>query len=921
MRPNGFLSGLLCAGMVLSAAGTAFAGLPTDYNDGFVVHEVVVPKLPTPQELSTDLNRAPWTEASLLTGNIAWRTIRTADLPVQTYLFYDSEALYVGYRCEVTPGKNLRAEITERDADLKKDDHFTFELDVGATGRVFYRYKVNPIGNLYDSVIIDKSWNSRATIKTATDEKSWSAVMRLPFSDFKQAEPEAGTFWTFNLATRTGYDNSWAPVLGGYHIPEQFSRIVFSGRKMQPVRILEFHPLHAGDNALRVQAPAETRYLLEAMDGRNRVNSVREGAVSQDGRVSFQLLSDEIDHVNFTFSDAEGKTLLSFWRPAEIPPLTSRLPALRERAALVRGAVERFPEKTRTETNRLLARVETFLSKPTDALSKNRATLHKQLCQLERSVTDAWLYAQTLAQLSPKARFAVGVATPMDKVMIKDFPCPGRCAEKYDLFVARNEHEAMQVVVIPMTGPLKRVTVAASPVTAEGGQGAFAGRVSPALVGHVKTMPTGSYESDYVGWYPDPILDFQQTCDVNEGEHVTFWVDVATDKDAKPGDYKSTLTVSAEGCEPLQVQLNIHVWDITLPDGSHLRNAFTYKTQATKQLYKKNWTKELERKYYEFILDHRLNIDSLYGKEERDVELLRYGKSKGMNAFNVFYVGKGASPDVIIKLLQERMPAIQKAGLEELAYLYGFDEVNDEVFPRIKEIFGAAHKLYPNLQTMTTGYDNTFGRTTGLRDYVDIWVPLIPEYNMIEADRLRAEGKDMWWYLCVGPRHPYPNWFVESPTIEARLLMGAMSYKYRVGGVLYFATNGWKLVEKPIESGPYTDWYPGSGKDRGGAYANGDGSLFCAGPDGPVTTLRYENIRDGLEDYEYLYILADVVKDVAGKPASIERAAYLQHARNLLSVCDDVVESSSRYTREPWRLYSFRRDVAEAIVKGRELGK
>ena len=72
------------------------------------------------------------------------------------------------------------------------------------------------------------------------------------------------------------------------------------------------------------------------------------------------------------------------------------------------------------------------------------------------------------------------------------------------------------------------------------------------------------------------------------------------------------------------------------------------------------------------------------------------------------------------------MPPLKEAGLDKLAYLYGFDEVNDEVFPRIKEIFGMVHSLYPGLPTMTTGYDNTFGRTTGLRDYVDIWVPLIP---------------------------------------------------------------------------------------------------------------------------------------------------------------------------------------------------
>ena len=911
---------LSCAGMLVAVVGSAGGGLPTEYDRGYVAHLVRIPKLQAPQDAGTDLSRSPWTEAALLTGNLDWRRIRTADLPVRTYLFYDSEAIWVGYRCEVKPGKDLKVNIHGRDQDLKKDDHFTFELNVGPTGRVFYRFVINPAGVFYDSVIIDKSWNSHAAIKTATDEKGWTATVRIPFSDFGRGEPAVGTVWTFNISTRSGFDNCWAPVLGGYHAPEEFARLEFGGEKAQPVRMMEFKPLHAGPNALRVQAAAQTRYLLEAVDRRNRVAARQEGPVDKDGRISFQLLDDTIGHVNFTFKDAEGHVVLSFWRPAEIPELIGRLPEVLKRANFVRQAIGRCPEKMQADVGRLLAEVDAFVGTPVESLYKDWTNLHKKLARLDRRVTDAWLYGQTLA-LSPQASFAVALATPMDKVMIKDFPCPGSSADRYDLFLARNEHEAVQVVVIPMTGALKRVSVSASPPVGKDGKEPMAGRVVPALVGHVQTRDAGSYLPDYIGWYPDPILDFQQTCDAGEGEHVAFWVDVATDKETRAGDYESTITVSAENCVPLKVRLNVHVWDIELPQGSHLRNAFTYSEPNTKRLYKERWSEQLAKRYHDFILDHRLNIDSLYGKQDRDVELLRYGASKGMNAFNLFYVGKGADAGVVRKLLEERVPAIKEAGLLRLAYLYGFDEVNDETFPKMKEIFGLAHSLCPGLATMTTGYDNTFGRTTGLRDYVDIWVPLIPEYNMIEAQRLRAEGKDMWWYLCVGPRHPYPNWFVESPAIEARLLMGAMSYKYQAGGVLYFMTNGWSLIEHPISTGPYTDWFPGNGKSRDGVYANGDGSIFCAGPDGPVTTIRYENIRDGLEDYEYLYKLAETAKAVAGRPATIERAEFLQQVRDLLSVPDRVVESSSRYTGDPRELYAFRRQVAEAIVRGAQLVK
>lgn len=917
-----WMVGLFCGsvlGAALPGAPAAPAGLPTAYNHACVPHQVRLPRLATPADVTTDLQSEPWTRAARLTGNLDWRRIRTADFPIYTHLFYDSESIWIAYRSEVTPGPNLRASVRERDEDLRRDDNVIIEIDVGRTNRVFYRFAINSLGTLTDSVIIDKSWDSTATVRAATDERGWTAVLRVPFSDFNLSEPPVGSVWTFNISSRSGIDNSWAPVLGGYHIPEEFALAVFSGDPAARVRMQEFHPLVIGTNSLRVEADASVRYLFEGVDRHGRTVSRQQGFVGGDGTVRYDLLDEDIKHVNFSFLDADGTALLTFWRPTEIPPVLSKLTSLRDKAKDLSTLLERFPAKACPSVERLLSNAAALSEAPASLNSKAWSDLHEQLVALERPLTDAWLYGQTLARIDSQAGFAVALATPMDKVMIKDFPCTGHVADRYALSLARNEQEAMQVVVIPVHEALQQVRVEASPALAKAGNTPLKGSVTTALVGHVQTKYAGSYLPNYVGWYPDPILHFQQSCDIDAGDHVAFWVNVTADRDARPGDYVSTLTISAEGRKPLQVQLDIRVWDLLLADGTHLRTAFTYTPSNTKRLYGERWSAEIERRYHDFILDHRLNIDSLYGRADLNIELLRYGADRGMNAFNLFYMGKGINPEVARSLLAERMPALAKAGLTHLAYIYGFDEVNDEAFPKMREVFGMVGELYPGLPRMTTGYDNTFGRTTGLRDYVDIWVPLIPEYDMIEAQRLREEGKDMWWYLCVGPRHPYPNFFVESPAIEARLLMGAMSYKHQVGGVLYFMTNGWSLNDEPVSTGPYTNWFPGSGKSRDGVYANGDGSVFCAGPDGPVTTIRYENIRDGLEDYEYLYELARVIEALERQPASLARASFVQRARRLLTVPDSVVESSSRYTYDPRELYAFRNRVAEAILEGRGL--
>jgi hypothetical protein len=199
---------------------------------------------------------------------------------------------------------------------------------------------------------------------------------------------------------------------------------------------------------------------------------------------------------------------------------------------------------------------------------------------------------------------------------------------------------------------------------------------------------------------------------------------------------------------------------------------------------------------------------------------------------------------------------------------------------------------------------------------------------MDAAAALRAEGKDMWWYIAEGPRHPYANWLLEYPVIESRLLTGAMTHKYDAHGFLYYAiTNyGYNLVPEymslndPIQGGPYTNWDARtlySSKYNG--FTDADGCLYYPGPAavGPLPSIRVENIRDGLEDYEYLYQLNNLVSLVGRcTPADPQKQAWLASARTLLAIPDSVVTSIASFTRDPAVLDDFRRQVAEAIVQG-----
>jgi len=567
------------------------------------------------------------------------------------------------------------------------------------------------------------------------------------------------------------------------------------------------------------------------------------------------------------------------------------------------------------------------------------------------------------AETASAGTYQVGVAPPTVKVMIQGaaegWPFEGWTADHYDLYLARGEHEAMQVVIMA-TDAFTNVSVAVSQPQETQGTGPLNGEANAWLVGHVDvydwtgyTKDYPSYMANYKGWYADPLLTFTNSCSsINAGDRVAFWIDVSALREATAGDYVATITVTADNSPSTNVQLNIHVWDFELPLKASLPTMFSLNEYLTginggpRMVYgDEDWyTKGIAQQFYDLLLDRRMGGMHLYTRPD-DAAVESYDnivdwEARGSSAVDIKYLGKSNPArldNVTDPALATLVSQLSGAGLLGMSYVYGYDEKGSSYFTAIYDMFNQVHVSYPGLRTMTTAKDPTFGtspETSFLRPVIDIWVPQTDRYWQAAANQLRAEGKDMWWYVCTGPWRPYINLFVEYPAIEPRLLMGAMSYKYQTGGFLYYNISKWPayddeyspLLEEndymnvPITAGPYTAWYPLTNLNlvnwKGN---NGDGSLFCAGPDGPIPTIRSENIRDGLEDYEYLKLLEDLVTTLQGGWPPPEQLAWISSAQQLLAVPSNLVASTTSFTRDPAALESYREQLAAAILTGTSL--
>ncbi len=567
----------------------------------------------------------------------------------------------------------------------------------------------------------------------------------------------------------------------------------------------------------------------------------------------------------------------------------------------------------------------------------------------------AWACA-CAAQAVSADPFFVGWATPMEKVRPRA-DAQVASAEKLRVRLARGEHEALQIFV-RSDRALRNVRVAVSDAKAE--RGGLAGLFLPSpefpascakvsVLGYVLTSnpppyeiawsePSATNDCGYVrrhgkpelGWWPDPILGHLDRVDVAPGDLQGFWIDFRAPRDQRPGRYVGELAVSADGEPTRRIQLEIRVNGFEVPAKTPLPTAITFHPGPSEQFATAeekvlnqtikddpaspvNIWKKHEREWVEMLADHYVTIDNLYHQNETypKCEALAHLAAEGrLDCFNLGYwhmpkslsaADKEAWRGTTLALLRKNWERAKAAGIAERAYVYGCDEIPADKFDLVSWALAEIRKALPGVPVSTTAYDDNFGVGTVLSE-MDWFTPLTPKFDPAKAALARREGRQVWWYICCGPKQPYANMFIECPAIEGRILMGAQTVKYRPDGFLYYQITLWNAL-RPI-SGPsaFTDW-----PARIWTKFHGDGSWTCCGPDGaPLSTVRLENFRDGLEDYAYARALE---RRLLAHPD----APWADEARRLLAVPDAVARNLVEFTNDPQALYAWRDRMADLI--------
>jgi len=478
--------------------------------------------------------------------------------------------------------------------------------------------------------------------------------------------------------------------------------------------------------------------------------------------------------------------------------------------------------------------------------------------------------------------------------------------------LARGETEGFQVVLAADGRDAADVEVAV-----ETGDPEVKATVS--VVGYVEAKERMYYADLFpqdagslLGWWPDPLLHYVKRTDVKAGDVRSFWVSLTASRKARAGERTGRVTVRARGSASREIPLVVRVNDFEVPVRSPLPLAVTFMPEAShtvltpaeaKKIYADpeapvNVWKRHEDEWTDFLADRYVTMDSLYLREVGYPRALERLKAQGrLGEFNLGYWNYVAKDDPDgVKWRAENLPRFRKGvetakrlGALDRAYIYGCDEVTPDLLPRVRTALDALKEAFPGVKILTTAFDHDFGCGTPLAP-MDAFCPLTPKYDRAKASAARKEGREVWWYICCNPPPPHANGFLQSPAIDLRLLMGAMTAKERPDGFLYYEITMW-CATRPLGTEPFTDW-----EAKSYSTFHGDGSWTYVGPDGiPVSSIRFENFRDGLEDFAYVKLLESL-----GGEAKVP---------------ETLVKDLAHYSKDPKELSRWREALADEIER------
>ena len=410
------------------------------------------------------------------------------------------------------------------------------------------------------------------------------------------------------------------------------------------------------------------------------------------------------------------------------------------------------------------------------------------------------------------------------------------------------------------------------------------------------------------GFYPVALLPIDDgyqggTFDIAKNSVRTLYVSYRTDINTVPGTYTGTLTVSRGGETLFTGGVSVKVRDVyydekteclsliglgydktdpnpSVPEGPE--GAPAIGLQQTPGIFA---NEELTRKYADFLLENRFCPSNLPLKDDLlSDDAAFYLDNPRYNSVYLRYIPAWwkYSNEHLSDLSKKYEVAKAHGWLDKIYFSY-FDEPHED--GQLKQILREAKRshfegcVFPSKNLLDAilvdlpsadGKKNIIDRLSAA---TTVYCPKVQFFTGGIRDsmlRLKEErGDTLFWYVCSGSTADTINRLPCTPGTDKRLLFW-MQYQQNVDGFLYWRATFWNNSVDVWDRDYMSKGYRSTPTGAGGT---DEGVMIYWHPvtGEPVSTLGFEAMRDGVEDFQLL----KMVEAKFGREKALEYASQL----------------------------------------------
>lgn len=424
--------------------------------------------------------------------------------------------------------------------------------------------------------------------------------------------------------------------------------------------------------------------------------------------------------------------------------------------------------------------------------------------------------------------------------------------------------------------------------------------------------------------FPDVLIPFT-TLDLTKNENYILWFSIKTPYDAQAGNYSGQINFGFNNGESLSVKIKLIIWNFAIPKTRHMSTNIGVSSDRSLTLIDNFQNHRIND--YGIIIRYTDNLTLLQTKELYTCYLdktanqwtfnwtwwdnfTQYKLNRGTNAFRVncpLGIADGRTPYIHNETRMNWLKSffagveehLEEKGWLDYAFIYFIDEFSFiipsqyntrmDYFKDIKVLLKALKECAPKIKIMTTTAPTE--ELELVRNYIDIYCPITYDRDKEKWDERLDAGTEFWMYACVGPMGPWPNSHLYNRLYECRVLIWQV-WLYKIQGFLYWQSMAYYHGQYGLA---YNGW--------------GDGWFIYLDNGQYFDTPRWENYLEGMEDYEYLWLLNATLNHLEDNPGLVSSAKLRSYRAELDGIVDSIVGEKWVYCDNPSTIYNGRERI------------